>query len=359
MTIAIAVSDATRPVPTDAILRTIMERLKACGFEPDQVTIMMGCGRHRPPREEEVRSILDPEGLDGTRFLSHSADKGDTVFLGTTSRGTPVNINRDFIQADLRVVTGMIEPHQFAGFSGGAKVAVIGLGNEATIRHNHSLLAGEGARAGVLDGNPVREDIEEAAQLIGIHFVVNVVMAPRGRILKAFAGTYPEAYREGVEFARRSFSVSFRSQCDVVVVSCGGYPRDIDLYQAQKALAHVEPMVRSGGVLVLVAECPEGTGDAQFQDWMRRAVSSGAPLEYFRDREFQLGAHKAYLTARTMMKAAVFLVSSLPAGLARDMGFEPFGDVGEALDVALTRLGHVTKVGIVPHGTGMILSSGH
>lgn len=373
-TVAIAVSDSTRPVPNDAILRPVIARLVACGFEQSHVKVIVACGRHRLPREDEARLLANPASIGSAQFLVHNTDEGETVFLGVTSRGTPVNINKDFALADLRIVTGMIEPHQFAGFSGGAKAAVIGLGNEATIGHNHSLLLQEGARAGIFAGNPVRDDIEEAARLVGVHFVVNVVMGPGRRILRAFAGAYPEAYMEGVEFARRLFSVPFRSSCDIVVASCGGYPKDINLYQAQKALAHIEPLVKPGGVIVLLAECPEGIGDEKFQWWIREsaarecsttekasttagsAMTPESILDRFREDGFQLGVHKAFLLARTMAKAKVFLVSSLPESLAKGLGFEPFSHANRALHAALARLGRAVKVAVVPQGTGMILA---
>ncbi|MEW6226567.1 MAG: nickel-dependent lactate racemase [Bacillota bacterium] len=357
-TVAIAVSDSTRPVPNDAILCPLLVHLEECGFRQSQIKIIVGCGKHRPLCEDEAKSLVGPGVLRDAQFVVHCANQSETTFLGTTSRGTPVNVNKDFSQADLRIVTGMIEPHQFAGFSGGGKGVVIGLGNESTISHNHSMLLQDGARIGVFEGNPVREDIEEGSRLVGVHFVVNVVLGPDKRILRAFAGSYPEAYIEGVGFARGVFSVPFRSLSDIVAVSCGGHPKDINLYQAQKALAHVEPLVKPGGVIILLAECAEGIGDEQFERWMREARSPWDVAQRFREQGFHLGAHKAFLLARTMLKAKIFLVSSLSDNLAEALGFEPYPSVNEAFRSALTRCRGTATVSVVPQGTGMILVGG-
>lgn len=354
----IVVSDATRGVPNDAILKLLISRLETVGIRRGNMTILIGCGKHRQPYEDEMTRIVDPATIKGIGVVAHEAGKSETTYVGTTSYGTEVHIDSNYVKADLRIITGMIEAHQLAGFSGGAKSVFIGLGGEQTISHNHSLLVQPSAKMGVFEGNPVREDMEEGFGFVGADFMVNVVLDTQKRVLKAFAGTYREAYREGVRFAADASAVYFDEPADIVIVSCGGHPKDINMYQAQKALAHIEPMLKPGGMAILLARCPDGLGEGLFMQWMHEASSPHDVLERFQREGFILGAHKAFLLARSLDKFKTFLVSDLDEETTRDLFFVPSPTAQAAVDEAVEQCRNAgilnPSVIVVPQGIGIL-----
>ncbi len=356
--VAIAISDQTRGVPRSVILSALLNNLEAAGISRQRVSILIGGGSHRRPTPEETALLADTRVTRGAKVIAHRAGETECAYVGTTSRGTPVRLNTSYVEADLKIITGAIEAHQLCGYSGGAKSVIIGLGDEETITRNHSHLTEPMSAMDVFDGNPIREDIEEAFRFASADYMLNVVLDESKRILRAFAGTYPEAYLEGVKFAGDTFHVGFDEQCDLVLVSCGGYPKDINVYQAQKALAHVERLVKPGGIVILFAQCPDGAGHDLFVEWMETAKSLDDVSDRLEREGFKLGAHKAFLLARNLARTRTFLVSDLDAGLARRLFFTPFSNSQEAVDEALKVLsGNGTSnplIAVVPRGTGIL-----
>ena len=269
--------------------------------------------------------------------------------MGTTSRGTPLEVFRPYLEADLRICTGNIEYHYFAGFSGGAKAVVPGLCSYAAIRQNHSMMLAPTARAGVLEGNPVREDIDEAGGIIGIDFILNVVLDEQRRVIGAVAGHYLEAHRAGVRAFDARFDLTIDRAADVVIASPGGRPKDMNLYQAQKTLDNVAGAVRDGGVIILAARCPEGFGQRVFESWMCDMDTPQTLIDRI-PREFVLGGHKAAAIAGLLARADVYLVSEFPDDVVRGMCMTPFATLREALGAALARAGADARVLVVPHG---------
>jgi nickel-dependent lactate racemase len=248
------------------------------------------------------------------------------------------------------VCTGNIEYHYFAGFSGGAKAVVPGLCSYAAIRDNHSMMLQPTARAGILEGNPVRDDIDEAGGLIGIDFILNVVLDEQKRVIHAVAGHYSEAHRQGVRLYDERCDLKIERAADVVIASPGGKPKDINLYQAQKTLDNVGGAVRKGGAVILVARCREGFGQRAFEEWM---CGMGTPqvLVDRIQREFVLGGHKAAAIAGLLTDVDVYLVSDFPGDVVRSMCMQPFATVDEAVQAALARYGQGAKFLVVPHGS--------
>ncbi|MDO9097778.1 MAG: nickel-dependent lactate racemase, partial [Candidatus Methanoperedens sp.] len=258
----IIVSDATRPTPTDKLLPPIISELKEGGVE--DVTVVFGLGIHRKQKEDEKRAILG--NLYGkVKSLEH--DINDCVYLGATARGTPVDIFRPVAMADIVICTGTIEFHYYAGYSGGAKSILPAVSSKRGIDANHALMLDPGSSAGRLDG-AVREDIEEAASLLGIDFILNVILNDRKEIVFAAAGNYIEAHRKGVAYLDGLAKIEVEP-ADIIIVSPGGFPKDIDIYQSHKALEHAKSAVREGGSIILVAECKEGYGNRVFEEWLR------------------------------------------------------------------------------------------
>jgi nickel-dependent lactate racemase len=344
---AIVVSDITRPCPTYRFLPALLDELGA--LAPEDISILFALGGHRGHTpEEQVRLVGEEVVARGVRLVDLDASR--CVPVGTTTRGTRLEVFEEYLDADLRICTGNIEYHYFAGFSGGAKAVVPGLCSYAAIRDNHSMMLAPTARAGIVDGNPVREDIDEAGGLIGVDFICNVLLDEQKRIYHAVAGHYLEAHRAGCEAYDRRCDLRVPTAADVVIASPGGRPKDINLYQAQKTLDNVGGAVRDGGVIVLVARCGEGFGQKVFEEWMTGMGSPQVLIDRIQ-REFVLGGHKAAAVAGLLARADVYLVSDFPDEVVRSMCMTPFATVDAAVASALERAGDGASCLVVPHGS--------
>jgi nickel-dependent lactate racemase len=342
----IVVSDLTRPCPSYKFLPALLDELSALPRE--SISILFALGGHRTQTlEEQARLVGEEVVASGVRLVD--LDAAQCVPVGTTSRGTRLEVFKQYLDADLRICTGNIEYHYFAGFSGGAKAVVPGLCSYTAIRDNHSMMLAPTARAGVLEGNPVRDDIDEAGGVIGIDYLFNVVLDEEKRILHAVAGHYLEAHRAGVAVYDARCDLRIAERADVVVASPGGRPKDMNLYQAQKTLDNVGGAVREGGVVVLVARCQEGFGQKTFEEWMRGMGSPEVLVERIQ-KEFVLGGHKAAAIAGLLTSVDVFLVSEFPDDVVRSMCMRPYGSVDEAVRAALELQGGDCRVLVVPHG---------
>jgi len=353
---AITISDATRPVPNHLILPPLLAQLHARGVRDDNITIIVGTGNHRPATQDEFPNLVGADIARRYRMLSHVYDDpAQLVRLGTTSRGTPVGINRTFVEADTRIVVGMIDPHQFVGYTGGCKGAFIGLAGEETITANHSMLSDPAAKLGVCAGNPVREDMDELTDFLSIDLVINVVLNTANEVVRIFVGDPHDVLAAAVPLVQEVCETAVPDPMDVVIASPGGYPTDINLYQAQNALAHACELVRPGGSVILVAECREGTGDDLYEAWMAAAETPQDVVTRFEREGFRMGAHKAYLFARSMLKARAFLVSSgVPPDQARKLHLMPAGTVEDALATALQDADDPPRIGIMPRASSTI-----
>jgi nickel-dependent lactate racemase len=350
--IVIVTSDITRPCPTQKMLPPVMDELGRAGIPDRDVTVVFGMGTHRPHTPEERVGLVGPEMARRLRCID--SDPGQTVCVGTTRRGTPVEVFEPVVKAGLRIALGNVEPHYFAGYSGGLKAIVPGVCSANTIRHNHALMIEPNARTGVLDGNPVREDLEEGASLVGVDFLLNVLLDSAHQVAVASSGHPVEAHRwlcRAADFLSRT---PVDRPADIVLVSAGGYPKDINMYQAQKALDNAAEAVRPGGIIVWVAECIEGLGNATFEKWM---VGSSADDILSRIKsEFVLGGHKAAAIARVLKRATVLLVSALPPELVRACGMQPCPDIESALQTALRQVGREPLIYVMPEGAAVVPS---
>lgn len=348
--IAVITSDMTRPTPSGRLLPFILEELQAAGIPDDDVLIVIALGVHRPMTEAEIIASLSHPICQRYRVVNH--DPNVTMQIGVTSRGTPVEIFHLVVEADVRVCLGNIEFHYYAGFSGGAKAILPGCASRRSIVANHSWLVRPGADTGRLDENPVRQDLEEAVALLGVDFILNVVVDSRHRIQAVLAGDVRAAHRRGCELVTQRGSVEIPSLADIVVVGTGGYPKDINFFQAHKALETARHFVRHGGVLILLAECPEGFGNEIMQKWMLEID----PEEAIRKIEqgFVFGGHKAAKIGLILRQAAISLVSNLPDETVRHIQFTPYATPQQALDAALAQLGAHSKVLVLPQAGSML-----
>jgi nickel-dependent lactate racemase len=356
---AIAVNDKTRPVPHDLMLPPLLQKLEAAGLSPEEITLVIATGTHIPMPPETYKQVLPPEIIQRYPVISHDCDAPDLVSLGTTSRGTPVSVNRRFAEADLRIVVGNIEPHHFAGFSGGVKSAAIGLAARETITRNHALLLDPNSALAAYEENLLRQDIEEIGKLMDIHFALNIVMNRHKQVVKAFAGSPVKVVQEGLPVVRDIYSVEVEQPFDVMITSPGGYPKDINLYQAHKAVSCANRITREGGSIILVAACEDGVGSKGYADWMKEKVGSGitnhkAVMETFIKEPFQIGPHKAYIFARDAVKVkGIWIVSDISADTIRGLLLNP-ASIEEAVREVIQPLPKDARIGIIPYANATI-----
>jgi nickel-dependent lactate racemase len=348
--IAIVVDDFTRNTPSHAMLPPIITELNTAGVKDENIKVIFGCGSHRIVKPEEARRILGEEVLNRVKNVSHDCKADDLVLVGKTRNGNNVYINRVFAEADVKVLVGDVGFHYYAGFGGGRKSVLPAVAGENTIQHNHAMLLQANACTGVLEGNPVHEEMTEAARLAKVEFILNVVTNAKGEIIKAFAGDLEQAFLEATKLVDDMYRVTVDRRADIVVVSAGGYPADINLYQAYKAVDNTLGVVKRGGTVILVAECTEGHGNQVFYDWMTR-LGDLKKVEREVKRHFELGGHKAYYLLKALKSHKIILVSSLPDYYANDVfKLKTARAVNDALREALKNAGPHAKVWVMPQG---------
>jgi nickel-dependent lactate racemase len=351
--VAIAINDKTRPVPLAILLPPLLARLTHMGIVDDAITLIIATGAHTPMRPDEFANIVPADALRVARHrvICHDCDdRANLVELGTTTRGTRVWANRVFMQADFRIALGDIEPHQFMGFSGGVKSAAIGLAARETITHNHAMMLNPRAQVGKYDDNPARQDAEEIGKMMGVHFALNAVIDEEKQIVGVFAGDPVAVMRAGMPLALDLYRVRVSGEFDLMIVSPGGHPKDINLYQAQKALAHATPVVRKGGTVILTAACPEGSGSKLHEEYMHGMTAHEQVLERFKCEPFRLGYHKAFQIARDATRVRLLMVSEMSSDLMKRLLLTRCDSLDDALAFALRDLPCDAHVGVMPVG---------
>lgn len=311
--VSIAVPDETRPTPVKMLLPVLIKRLYKFfqNLKPKDVTIVIGGGLHSPMDHANIHRIIPPNLIQNCRIVVHDANSSPMVDFGMTSRSTPVSVNAVFSESELKLVIGQIDPHQFVGFTGGAKVAVIGCGAAKTIEGNHSLMFDERAWVGRLEGNPVREDIDEAGRMLGVKFAINVLLDPNKNVVGLWVGDPVSILKKAARMCAELYGAKLDKKFDIVVASCGGYPKDVCLYQAQKGLNLASHALKPKGKLLLLAACPQGVGDSKYYDYTNRFNSPEEVITDFEHSGFKMGAHKSYLFARTSKNFEVVIDSDL------------------------------------------------
>ncbi len=345
--IAIVTSDITRPCPTYRIMPALLDELYAAGCKAEDITLVFALGSHRTHTPEEMKKLAGERAFNEIRCVD--SDRADCVHMGETDAGTPVDITRVVAEADRRICLGNIEYHYFAGYSGGAKAIMPGVSTRDAIQSNHRMMVREEACAGNLEGNPLRMDIEQAAAICGVDFIVNVVLDEHKQIVKAVAGDLVKAHREGCAFLDQMYLKELDSRADIVLVSQGGAPKDLNLYQTQKALDNAKHAVKKGGVIVLIGSCKEGLGEKVFEDWMLNSPTAESMIERI-GRDFQLGGHKAAAIAMVLQNADIYLVSDLEDAFVEKIFLKPAPSAQAALDAAFAKLGSDATVLAMPYG---------
>lgn len=320
---AIVIEDATRPVPTDLLRDAVMDELLAADVAPGRIRVIVATGLHRPLTEAEMDRALG-RWRGRLHIENHDARNADKLtYLGRTRLGTEISINRTFMESELKILTGDVEYHQFCGYGGGAKGVYPGLADADAIRANHARMDLPGTGSGRIEGNPVREEIDEVGRRAGVDSNLSVVLDARHRIVSARAGDVFESFRAACRFVDAMYLVEVPRRADLVIASAGGHPKDIDLYQSQKAIEEATLIVRPGGDVLVVCRCEEGSGSPLFEEWMAQASSPEDVIRRIKEEDFVMGGHKAYQIAREVQRAKVHLYSDLPSERVRDWMMHP------------------------------------
>jgi nickel-dependent lactate racemase len=343
----VIVNDGTRPTPSSTILDSMGDELEAAGAR-----FLVATGAHRAPTEDEYRRIL---GASYDRFRNrieaHNArDRASLVDLGHTRNGTPILLNRAILEADRIVITGSVEPHYFAGYTGGRKAFLPGVAGIETIEANHRLALDPRARALALDDNPVSQDMDDALALLPARvFSIMTVLDKDQGIAGCFAGDIRSSFREAVRKANSIFAVRLPSAADIVV-SIARNPMDIDLYQSQKAIDNGALALADGGVLILVASCREGVGDKAYMELLGSSSGPADALERIQ-AGYRLGYHKAAKIAQVAARASIRAISELPEATLRKAFIAKRDSLQLAFDEALAEKGSRARVLVLLDGT--------
>lgn len=346
--VAIIVSDITRPIPYMAILPPLLAELQMAGVTREQITFVIATGIHAAHTSAQNAELFGKELLKSYRFHVHDSDASDLVSFGRLSTGNELLINRVVAEADLCIVTGAIAPHYFAGFSGGRKAILPGVAGRQTIEQNHRLLMDMLHQEVPLEKNPVNLEMIEAAQKVGVDFLLNVVLTPTKEIVQAVAGDVQAAWKAGITTCEHIYKRPVLAKADLTIASPGGYPKDLNVYQAQKSLANADGVTRDGGIIILLAECSEGFGEPTFEQWINEAPNPEAIIQRIEEC-FVLGGHKAFGIARIARKKEIILISALDHATTGKLFMKKYDTLEEAIAYAEQKLSPDYKTIIMPH----------
>lgn len=356
--VAIIVSDITRVwIKTDRFLIYIIDYLNSLGVKDEEIDIIIALGSHRPSSEEEKRRILGDKVYNRIRSYDHNCfDDNELTYLGESSFGTPIYINKKVIEADRIILTGGIVFHLFAGFGGGAKSVVPGVAGLETIQYNHCLTFNKGDGTGLnhnacsnkIQGNPMRGDITEICKKVNPDFLINAVLNTEGNFVKFVAGDFEKAWVKGCEFIRKIYGINIKKKADIVIASAGGYPKDINLYQSVKTMDNCLYGGKEESVIILTTECSEGLGAEEFLNWFEYKTLE--EMEKALKRNFTVPGYAAYKTAYAGICRKLILISSLPNEVVKQLGFIPAKSLEEALDLAYSLAPSEPIIRLMPFG---------
>lgn len=351
--ICVAFTDITRATPNERIIPWLLEHLSS--VPRDQITLLNSLGTHRPNTPAELEKLLTPEVVRQYAVLNHEPENpAALVPFGQTRDGTPALINRYFVEASVRIVTGFIEPHFFAGFSGGPKGIMPGVAGLRTVMSNHGAknIGDPRAAFGITVGNPIWEEMRDIARRVGPSFLLNVTLNEERAITGVFAGDLLEAHKVGIEFVRQSAMQKVKSPYEIVVTTNSGYPLDLNLYQGVKGMSAAARIVKEGGTIILACECREGVPAGSPLDQL--LCSAASPEEiltmlatpgFVRPEQWQ-----AQIQALIQRKAHVLVYSSLPDEILRRAHLAPCHDIGATVANCLKKADSGARVAVLPQG---------
>ncbi len=344
--VGIVVSDKTRVSKADILIPAIIEELLKSGISMEDIFIVFAHGTHPLHTRKEQEAIVGSEVTSKVKIVNHDCrDQSNLSFIGTTTRGTRVELNRQLIEADRIILTGVITYHYFAGFGGGRKSILPGVASFETIQANHKLVLNslscggmnEMARTAILDGNPIHEDMEEAAFMASPDFLVNLVLNDQREIAGVFAGDFISAYRKGCDFIDENYRVGLEVAADVVIVSGGGYPKDLNFVQSHKAMDNAANALREGGTMILVAEAAEGFSSPVYEEWINLKTLDAIEQEL--RKNFSIPGHTVHAAIKKAQKFNIIWVSGQDPDKVKKIGMVPAASIEEAFNLLQARMG--------------------
>jgi nickel-dependent lactate racemase len=365
--VTIVISDVTRPVPTSLILPPLIRELGRLGVLDEDIRIVTATGLHRGHTDEERAYLVGQEIFRHFKIIDHDARSStDLTNLGKTSRGTPITVNNTVLDADVRIVISYVAPHPRAGFSGGRKSIIPGVSGEKSIAaiHRPEWMDDPNCVYGMLEGNPMHKDMVEYARIVGVDFTINAVLNSQKQLAGVFAGGLDSAFSEAVRHSRKVNVVQTPRQADVAIVTPGGFPFDCNLYQATKAISSVillpRPLIRRGGVVVLVCECSEGLGNANlsaFDILMEAKTPADARRTIYETREQPASGQWGVQTWAALLDYATVIIVSdnLAPEVVRKLHAIPASSVEEALGIAQGLVSNVPEVIVLPYAPETIV----
>ena len=350
----VVVCDITRPVPNKLILPPLLRTIEAAGVPREEITILVATGLHRPNEGAELVELVGETVASTYRCVNHfGKDRDSHDYLGTTPNGVPVWIDKRYTRAELKVTTGLIEPHLMAGYSGGRKVICPGIVGLETVRvwHGPKFLEHPKADAGSVEGNPVHAENTLVAQMAGCDFIVNVCIDGKRRVLWVGAGDMIRAWEQGVQFCRDSVKAGVPQPCDVVVTSCAGYPLDTTWYQAVKGLTGAMPIVKKGGTIVIAASLTEGLGSPEFQEQLADYEANGRYDVPSASDTCEMDEWQLVMLKKVLAHCRVKVVTAgIPADVLRRCRVEPAASVEAAVAESLAGYGPAATLAVIPKG---------
>ena len=347
--VVVIVTDNTRPCPDDRLLPPILAELEE-KLPRGNITIIVALGLHPPLDKQELIKKLGRDIVENYNVLNH--DVNQTVNIGTTSRGTPVDINTKVVEADFRISTGFIEPHFFAGFSGGRKSIAPGVFSVRSAYKNHSykMIEHPNTRAGVLDGNPLHEDLVEQAKMAKLNFIVNVLLNKHREITHVIAGEPIKAHERGCEIEMDIAGVKVDHKVDIAITTNSGAPLDMDFYQSCKGIDVAAQITRDGGIIIAASSCCAGVGPEEFRT-LHASVRSPKEVLQKVKREEPIGVQwENQILARIQLKHDIYLLSGMADSVAKDMMITPIRSIEEGLEKAFKVLGDDAEIAVIPEG---------
>jgi len=359
--VVVIASDHTRPVPSRLIMPRMLAQIRRGNPNAD-ITILIATGCHRGTTQAELEAKFGPEIVSREKIVVHDCDGSELVNLGTLPSGGQCYVNRLAVDADLLVAEGFIEPHFFAGFSGGRKSVLPGIAGRTTVLANHcsEFIDHPKARTGVLEGNPIHEDMVWAARQAKLAFIVNVVLNGKKQVIHAVAGDCMLAHEAGAGFLEKLCGVE-GALSDIVITTNGGYPLDQNMYQAVKGMTAAESVVKNGGVIIMLAQSGDGIGGDHFYHQLADEPDIGRTMAQFRSRgreETVPDQWQTQIMLRVLMRARVVYVSEMPDETVKQMHMIPAHSIEEAIALAKDILGKKTAtITAIPDGVGVVVKA--
>ena len=348
--VVLLVDDWTRPTPAYKIVPIVIQQLLDCGAKVGDIKIIVARGTHGALSRQQMEEKLGKNIVESFAVENHDPD-GDVTYLGESKRGTPVYINKSFVEADFKIAIGWLVAHPVAGYGGGAKIIVPGVAARRTLNHNHALCDSPNVAIGIADGNPVREDMEDIARMAGLDFIVNVMLNAKREIIEAVAGDVVAAHREGIKRNSRFFGINVGEEADIVVL--GANPRDATIYHGSFALPCASPLVKPGGTIIWVAPCLSGPGSYEEREHFRSRLTMRADELMAAIKSGDIPASGGafdWCNSKVVHRNRVVLVSDMIGRReAEEFGFQYGASIQKALDEELSR-NKGAKVRVIPVG---------